>query len=65
MDLGWDTVNFDGSGACQKHQIGSFSSGFKVAGSVVLDEDRIFYLKLMWHRSVVPGSYVFSVSKRL
>ena len=38
------------SRACQKHQVGSFSSGFKVAGTVAPDQDRISYLKFMWHR---------------
>ena len=37
------------SGACQKHQVGSFPSGFKVAGTAALDQDRISYLKFMWH----------------
>jgi hypothetical protein len=35
------------SGACQKHQVGSFLSGFKVAGMVAPDQDRIHYLKFM------------------
>ena len=37
------------SGACQKNQIGSFPSGFKVVRMVVPDQDRISYVKLMWH----------------
>jgi hypothetical protein len=37
-------------GACQKPQVGSFSSGFKVARMVALDQDKISCLKFMWHR---------------
>jgi hypothetical protein len=37
------------SRACQKHQVGSFPSGFKFAGTVAPDQDRIPYLKFMWH----------------
>lgn len=36
------------SRACQKHQVGSFPSGFKVARTVAPDQDRIPYLKFMW-----------------
>ena len=39
------------SGACQKHHVGSLPSGFKVAGMVAPDQDRISYLKFMWHCS--------------
>ena len=38
------------SWACQKHQVGSLPSGFKVVGTVARDQDRISYLKFMWHR---------------
>ena len=34
-------------GACQKHQVGSFSCWFKVARAVVPEQDRVPYLKFM------------------
>jgi hypothetical protein len=51
---GWEGepgAGWRSSGACQKHHVGSLPSGFKVVGTVAPDQDRISYLKFMWHHS--------------